>query len=506
MSPPMSIPPSRSTLVDNQPPRPRLENDFRRDSHDSDQGKAAPLPLLYPPTPLPPVILLEGRTKDKVTQRILEEEDLESLEKAKIKEIEESNGWRFTSDTAGKMYLKIQDKHKSIFIACNDFARECKEAIQSAPRADSRVDSKRKGASAPSLSILLTPEKKAQHLKRLTTLLTSKNRHAQYWTVEDLPNEWLKIDNEALCSKEDRAVLIEKVDKKKKALEKSKPGGKVEDGKSKEGHRLPINDVRRTSDDRQRERRQGPVNKFELEGVIDNGMRRSSREKLDGRAHEGRRVPEDELEKAKMISKDRTRIHDTKVDGRIKNIQQAPISGVGKEQTVVEKPRGNTRTEIDETSNEGRRVSEDEAAKTRTAIAEDSRPHGRKELDEKSKGERQVLGDEIAKKKLVPGNRPRAGHPEVDGRLKNTHRAPMNGDQRGQILVEKLKAGSKVEDDVNSNEGNILPNKRHGSAAIDEVGNRRAVAVDKSRIAKVESDWRSKDNNHLLPKKRHGSQ
>ncbi|TGO28068.1 hypothetical protein BPAE_0032g00100 [Botrytis paeoniae] len=509
MSPPTSIPPSRSTQVDKQPPRPRLENDSRRDSHDSDEGKAAPLPLLYPTPPPPPVYLLEGRKKDKFTQWILEEWDLEIQDKAKIQEIEESNGWKFTSDTAGKMYLKIQDKYTSTFIECNNFARECKKAIRSDPRADSRVDSKRKGAPAPSLSILLTPEKKTQHLKRLNTLLTSKNRHAQYWTIEDLPNEWLKIDNEALCSKEDQAVLIEKVEKKKKALEKSRPGGKVEDGKSKEGHRLPINEVR-TGDGRQREGRQGPVHKFEAEGVIVTEMQRSSREKLDGRAHEGRRVPEDELEKEKLTSKNRTEIHDTKVDWRIKNTQQAPISGVGRKQIVVEKPRGNTRTEIDERSKEGRRVSGDEVAKARTAIAENFRHNGRKEIDERSKDDgkskegRQVLGDEIGKKKMVPGDRSRIGNPEVDERLKNTHRASINGIERERIVAEKPRAGSKVEDDGNYNEDHVLSNKKHGSTARDEVGNKKTVATERSRNGTAETNREFKDDS-VLPKKRHGS-
>ncbi|KAF5867966.1 uncharacterized protein Bfra_007161 [Botrytis fragariae] len=504
MSPPISIPPSRSTQVDKQHPRPRLENDSRRDSHDSDEGKPAPLPLLYPKPPLPPVFPLEGQDKDRVTECILKERALEMREKEDIQEIEESNGWRFTSDTAGKMYLKIQDKDTSTFIKCNNFARDCKKAIRSNPRVDSRLDSKRKGALAPGLSNLLTPERKAQHLERLDTLLTSKNRYAQYWTIDDLPSEWLKIDNEVLCSKEDQVVLIKNVEKKKRALEKSKPGGKVEDGKHKERHRLSINAVKRTSDDKQREGRQEPICKFEVEGVIVTEMRRSNRERLYGRAHEGRRVLEDELEKERMTSKNRPRIHDPKVDGKTKNIQQAPINGIGRERIVIENSRGDTRTEIDERSKEGRRVSGDEVAKTKTAVAENSRHNGRKEVDGKSKLGRQVLGDEIGKKKMVPGDRSRIGNPEVDGRLKNKHRAPINGTEKEQILVEKPGAGSKVEDDGNFKEDNVLPNKRHGSAVINEVGDKKTVAIERSRNGTAETNKGLKDDS-VLPKKRHGS-
>ncbi|TGO36028.1 hypothetical protein BHYA_0137g00090 [Botrytis hyacinthi] len=504
MSPPTSIPPSRSTQVDKQPPRPRLENDSRRNSHNSDEGKTAPLPSFYPTPPLPPVILLKGDEKDKVAVCILKEREREIQEKEKIQEIEESNGWRFTSDTAGKMYLKIQEKDTSTFIECNNFARDCKKAIRSDPRADLRVDSKKKGAPAPGLSIVLTPENKAQHLKRLYALLTSKNRYAQYWTIEDIPSEWLKIDNEALCSEKDQVVIFEDVEKKKRALEKSKPGGKVEFGKHKERHRLSINDVKITSDDRQRTGHQGPVYRFGVEGMIATEMRRSSRENLDRRAHEERRVLEDELEGERMISENRPRIHDTKVDKKIKNTQQAPISGVGREQIVVEKPRGNTRTEIDERTKEGLRVSGNEVAKARTAIAENLKHNGKKGIDGKSKGERQVLGDEIAKEKLVHGDRPRVGNPEANGRLRNTRRAPMNGTEKEQTLVDKPRAGSKIKDDVNSNENNVLPDKRHGSAAIDEIGDKKTVAIERSRNGTAETNKGSKDDS-VLPKKRHGS-
>ncbi|KAF7885607.1 uncharacterized protein EAF02_004116 [Botrytis sinoallii] len=501
---PASIPPSRSTQVGKQPSRARLEIDFPRESQDSDEGKSAPLLLLYPP-----VYVLKGPKKDKVTKSILEEQELENRKKKDIQEIEETNGWRFTSDTAGKMYLKIQDKDTSTFINCNNFARECIKAIQSDPRADSRVDSKRKGAPAPSLSVLLTPENKAEHRKRLDRLLMSKNKHAQYWTIEDLPSEWLKIDNEALCSEKDQAALRRDVEKKKKALEKSKPGGKVE-GKHQEGHRLSINAVKRTSDDRQRDGHQGPIFKFEVEGMITTETRRSSREKLGGRAHEERPVLEDELEKERMTCKNRSRIHDTKVDEKIKNTQQAPIRGVGREQIVFEKPRGNTRTEIDERTKEGRRVLGNEIAKARTAIAENLKYNGRKEIDErpndvaKSKGGRQELGDEMAKQKLVPGDRPRVGNPEVNGRLKKTHRAPTNGTEKEQILVEEPRAGSKVKDDGNLIEDNALPNRRHGSAAIDEVGDKKTVAIERSRNGTAEINKGFKDDS-VLPKKRHGS-
>lgn len=510
MSPQTSIPPSRSTQVDKQPPRPR-QNDSRRNSHSSDEGKAAPLPSFYPTPPLPQVILLKGDEKDKIAECILKEREREIQEKEKIQEIEESNGWSFTSDTAGKMYLKIQEKDTSTFIECNNFARDCKKAIRSDPRADSRVGSKRKGAPAPGLSILLTPKNKAQHLKRLYTLMTSKNRYAQYWTIEDLPSEWLKIDNEALCSEKDQVLLFEDVEKKKRALEKLKPGGKGEFGKHKERHRLPINAVKRTSEGRQREGHQGPVYKFGVEGTIATEMRRSSKEKLDRKAHEGRRVLEDELEGERMTSKNRPRIHDTKADEKIGNTQQAQISEVGREQIVVEKPRGNTRTEIDERTKEGRRVSGIEVAKTRTAVAENLRHNGKKGIDDKSKddakskGERPVQGDEIAKEKLVPGDRPRVDNPEANGRLRNTHRAPINEIEKEQILVEKSRAGSKVKDDSNFNEDNVLPDKRHGSAAINKVGDKKIVAMERSRNGKAETDGRSKDNS-LPSKKRHGNQ
>ncbi|TGO17727.1 hypothetical protein BTUL_0015g00630 [Botrytis tulipae] len=504
MPPPTSIPPSRSTQVDEQPPRPRPENDSRRDSNKSDEGKAAPLPSVYPTPPLPPVILLKGDEKDKIAEYILKEREREIQEKEKIQEIEESNGWRFTSDTAGKMYLKIQEKDTSTFIECNNFARECKKAIRSDPRADSRVDSKRKGAPAPGLSILLTSETKAEHRKRLYTLLTSKNRYAQYWTIEDLPSEWLKIDNEALYSEKDQMVLFEDVEKKKRALEKSKPGGKVELGRHKGRHRLPMNDVKRTSDDRQREGHQGPVNKFGVEGMIATEMRRSSRENIDRGAHGERRMLEYELEGERITSKNRARIHDTKVDKKIKNTQQAPTSRAGREQVVVEKPRGHTRTEIDERTKEGLRVSGNEVAKTRTAVAENLRHNGKKGIDEKSKGERQVLGDEIAKEKLVPSDRPRVGNPEANGRLRNTHRAPINETEKEQTLVEKPRVGSKVKDDGNSNEDNVLPDKRYGSTAIDEVGDKKTVAIERSRNGTAETNKGSKDDS-VLPKKRHVS-
>ncbi|KAF7959533.1 hypothetical protein EAE96_001149 [Botrytis aclada] len=504
MSPPTSIPPSRSTQVDKQAPRPRLE-------HDSDDGKAAPLPSNNTTSLLPPVIKLEGKKRTVAIQWILKEQELEMQEKVKIQEAEKSNGWKFTSEAAGKMYLKLQENNISTFIDCHNFARDCKKAIRSDPRADPRVDIRRKGASAPRLSILLTPEKKAQHLRRLDTLLTSKNKYAQYWTVEDLPSEWLKIDNEALFSKEEQALLIKETEKKKKALEKSKPGGKVEDGKCKEGHRLPINAVKKPNDDRQIEGRQGPIYKLEVEGVVVTKMRRSSREKLDGRAHEGRQVLEDELKKERTTSKNGPRIHDTKVEGKIKDIQQAPINDDGREHIVVENPKGNTRTETDQRFKEGHQVPGDEVVKTRTAVAEKFKHNGRKEINErskndtKSKGGCQMLGDDIAKKDLVPGDRPRVGNPEVDGKLKNTYRAPINGTEKEQVLIEKPRAGSKVEDDGNFNEDNVLPKKRHGSATMGEAENKRAMPVDKSRNIKLENDGKPIDNS-LPPKKKHGSQ
>ncbi|TGO63495.1 hypothetical protein BOTNAR_0099g00220 [Botryotinia narcissicola] len=477
-----SIPPSRSTQVDKQPPRPRPVNDSRRDSHNSNEGKAAPFPSVYPTHPLPPVILLKGDEKDKIAECILKEREREIQEKEKIQEIEESNGWKFTSHTAGKMYLKIQEKDTSTFIECNNFARECKKAIRSDPRADSRVDSKRKGAPAPDLSILFTSETKAEHRKRLYTLLTTKNRYAQYWTIEDLPSEWLKIDNEALYSEKDQMSLLQDVEKKKRALEKSKPGGKVELGRHKERHRLSINDVKITSDDSQILGHQGPVYIFGVEGMIATEMRRSSRENLDRGAHGERRMLEDELEGETF--KNKPRIHDTKVDKKIKNTQQAPTSGAGREQVVVEKPRGNTRTEVDERTKEGLRVPGNEVAKTRTAVAENLRHNGKKGFDEKSKGERQVLGDEIAKEKLVP--------------------TPINETEKEQTLVEKPRVGSKVKDDGNFNEDNVLPDKRYGSAAIDAVGDKKAVAIERSRNGTAETNKGAKDDS-ALPKKRHGS-
>ncbi|TEY71502.1 hypothetical protein BOTCAL_0092g00180 [Botryotinia calthae] len=462
MSRPTSIPPSRSTQVDRQTPRPRLEND----SHDSDEGKAALQPSLYHTPPPPTVIKLKGEIKDMVTQSILKEQELETQEKAKIQEVEESNVWKFTSNTAGKMYLKLQDKDTRTFIDCNNFARDCEKAIRSDPRANSRANSMRKEAPAPSLSVLLTPGKKAQHLKRLDTLLTSKNRYAKYWTIEDLPSEWLKIDNEALCSKEEQALLIKEVEKKKKALEKTKTGGKVKDGKPK-GHELPIHEVRRPSDDRQREGRQGPIHRDEVKGGTFNGIRRSSREKLDGRAHEERQLL-GELENEGTASKNRPRIHNTKVNGKIKTAEQASISGDERDRIVVEEPRRNARTEIDERSKEVRRVPV-----------------------------------EVGNKKMVLGDRSRIGNAEVDGRIKKTHRAPTNGAEMEQVAVEKPRAGIKVEDDSNFSEDQVLSKKRHGSAAIDEVGNTKKVATERSRNATAETNREVKDDS-VPPKKRHG--
>ncbi|KAK6604156.1 hypothetical protein H4I95_06059 [Botrytis cinerea] len=433
MSRPSSIPPSRSTQVDRQTPRPRLEND----SHDSGEGKAAPQPPLYHTPPPPIVIKLEGEIKDMVTQSILKEQELEMQEKAKIQEVEESSGWKFTSSTAGKMYLKLQDKDTRTFIDCNNFARDCEKAIRSDPRANSRVNSMRKEAPAPSLNVLLTPGKKAQHLKRLDTLLTSKNRS---------PSEWLKIGNEALFSKEEQALLIKDAEKKKKALEKTKTGGKVKDGKSK-GHELPIREVRRPSDDRQREDRQGPIHRGEVKGVTSDGMRRSSREKLDGREHEERQLL-----------------------GRWKN--QNCRASIDKwderDRIIVEEQRRNTRTEIDERSKEVRRVPV-----------------------------------EVGNKKMVLGDRSRIGNAEVDGRLKKTHRAPINGTEREQVAVEKPRAGSKVEDDSNYGEDQMLSKNRHGSAAIDDAGNTKKVATERSRNAPAETNREVKDDS-VPPKKRHG--
>lgn len=193
-------PPSQSTQPDKQAHL-KAEYDYRSDGHDSNEGK-------------PAVILLEGRQKDLVTQRILEEQELESLEKAKIKQLEE-NGWKFTSDTAGKMCLKIQDKDMSTFIECNKFARDYKKAI----RADPRADMRKKSAPAFSPHSLLTPDKKAQHLKRLVGLLASKNKYAQYWSIRDFPDEWFKIDNAILCSKDEQEVLLREAEKKKKTAE-----------------------------------------------------------------------------------------------------------------------------------------------------------------------------------------------------------------------------------------------------------------------------------------------
>lgn len=462
MSRPSSIPPSRSTQVDRQTPRPRLEND----SHDSGEGKAAPQPPLYHTPPPPIVIKLEGEIKDMVTQSILKEQELEMQEKAKIQEVEESSGWKFTSSTAGKMYLKLQDKDTRTFVDCNNFARDCEKAIRSDPRANSRVNSMRKEAPAPSLNVLLTPGKKAQHLKRLDTLLTSKNRYAKYWTIEDLPSEWLKIGNEALFSKEEQALLIKDAEKKKKALEKTKTGGKVKDGKSK-GHELPIREVRRPSDDRQREDRQGPIHRGEVKGVTSDGMRRSSREKLDGREHEERQLL-GELEKEGATSKNRPRIHNTKVGGKIKTAEQASISGDERDRIIVEEQRRNTRTEIDERSKEVRRVPV-----------------------------------EVGNRKMVLGDRSRIGNAEVDGRLKKTHRAPINGTEREQVAVEKPRAGSKVEDDSNYGEDQMLSKNRHGSAAIDDARNTKKVATERSRNATAETNREVKDDS-VLPKKRHG--
>ncbi|KAJ8058963.1 hypothetical protein OCU04_011947 [Sclerotinia nivalis] len=333
------VPPSQFTQPDKQPHL-KAEYDYRPDGHDSSEGKAA-------------VILLEGRQKDLVTQRILEEQDLESMEKAKIKELEEENGWKFTSDTAGKMCLKIQDKDINTFIECNNFARDYKKAI----RADPRADMRKKGAPAFSPHALLTPDKKAQHLKRLVVLLASKNKYAQYWSIRDLPDEWFKIDNAVLCSKEEQEVMLREAEKKKKVLDKSN-NSKVEVG-GKSERRAPIDGI---------EKKRKPVmdkpknSKVETEGKLKDERRvqideaekkKKALEKLrngnvegDGKSKDPRRVPRDEVQRKKKSVVENLRNGKVEVDGFIPREHRLPINEVERKKKIGEKSK-NGKLEID---------------------------------------------------------------------------------------------------------------------------------------------------------------
>lgn len=208
--PTLSTPPHRAAQPKKQAD-PKKDHDSRRGSHDSNEEKSS-------------IILLTGQQKDAVTQLILKEQEMESLEKSKVKELEE-NGYKFASDTARKMCLKIQDNDLSLFIECNDFARECKRLT--------RTDLRKKGGPNPDINTFLTSDRKAQHFHRLVALLSSKNRYAQYWSIEDLPDEWFNIDNVILCTKKEQERLVKDVEKKKNSLEKPKNGKLGQEGKYK---------------------------------------------------------------------------------------------------------------------------------------------------------------------------------------------------------------------------------------------------------------------------------
>ncbi|KAF7877138.1 hypothetical protein EAF04_000824 [Stromatinia cepivora] len=345
------VPLSQFTQPDKQP-RSKAEHDSRLDGHDSNEGKAA-------------VILLEGRQKDLVTQRILEEQELESLEKAKIKELEEKNGWKFTSDTAGKMCLKIQDKDINTFIECNNFARDCKKAIRDDPRADMR----KKGAPAFSPHALLTPDKKAQHLKRLVVLLASRNKYAQYWSTRDLPDEWFKIDNTVLCSKEEQGVLLKEVEKKKKALDKSN----------------------------------------------------SSKVEVGGKSEE-RRALIDGIEKKRQPAVDKPKNSDVETDGKLKDERRVQIDEAEKKKKALEKSR-NGNVEGDGKSKDQRRVLVGEVERKKKIVVENSR-NGKVEVDGPTpRGQHRVPINDVEKKRKI-GEKSKNGKLEIDGKLRDDNMLP----------------------------------------------------------------------------------
>ncbi|ESZ93874.1 hypothetical protein SBOR_5732 [Sclerotinia borealis F-4128] len=383
--------PNRSSQTEKQP-HSKSDHDSRRGSHASNEGKAA-------------VILLEGRQKDMVTQLILEEQE----EGAEIKALEDKKGWKFTSTTAGKMFLRIQDKDTKTFIECNDFARDCEKAI--------RTDPRKKGAHVLSLATLLTPDKKAQHLKRLIALLSSKNKYAQYWTVGDLPDEWFKIDDAVLCSKEEQGVLLKEVDKKKKILEKSKSSKVEVDGKSKE-RRVLIDTI---------ERKKKSHEKSKIGKVT-----------VDEKSKDESRVLIDTLEKKMKVFKKLTG-GKVEVDGNFKEEPRGLIDEVEKKKKIFEKSTS-----------------------------------GKVEGDGKSKEEQQVLIDEVEEKrkifekstsKVEVGGKSKDGNVQTKRVLEKWASSKVEIDEQSKkrrVLIDEVEKRKKVLVDGKSKIENVQAKKRHG--------------------------------------------
>ncbi|CAD6446004.1 b98c34a3-a676-4208-a340-23008f5c0f81-CDS [Sclerotinia trifoliorum] len=383
-------PPSQSTQPDIQAHL-KAEYDYRPYGHGSNEDKVA-------------VILLEGRQKDLVTQRILEEQELESLEKAKVKQLEEENGWKFTSDTAGKMCLKVQDKDINTLIECNNFVRDYKKAT----RADPRADMRKKGAPAFSSHALLTTDKKAQHLKRLAVLLASKNKYAQYWSIRDLPDEWFKIDNAILCSKEEQEVLLREAEKKKKVLDKSNVS-KVEVGWKSE-----------------------------------------------------RRAPVDGIEKKGKPVVDKPKNNKVEIDGKLRDEHLAQIDEPEKKKKAPERSR-NANVESDGKSKDPRRVPIDDEVKRKKRSPFGSSRNGKVEVDGPTPRQQHRLPVNEVDKQRKGGEKLKNGKGEVDGATpRQQHRLQMNEAEEKKTGGEKSK-NCKPEIDGKFRDDNMLSKKRHGS-------------------------------------------
>lgn len=424
MSRPQSAPPNRSAHADKHSHSNR-DHESHRNSDDSDEDK-------------PSIILLEGRQKEILTQRILQEQELELLEKAKIKELKEKDGYKFTSDVAEKAYLKVQQKDTNTFMECNNFARDCKEAIRSDPRTDSRADPRKKGGSVSSLNALLTPEKKAQHFKRLATLLTSLNKYAQYWSIEDFPDEWFKIDNAVLCSKEEQGVLVKEAEKKRKVLEKSKNGGKVEvEVKSKGRRPVSMHEIEKKKNIPQKQ----VISKAEVEGK-----------------HGGeRRAPTDEAERKKKIVVEKPRTGKTEANGKPKE-GKFSIAENEKTKKTPEKPKDG-KVEVDEKPKEQRRVRIDEPGPNQKAPEKSK--IGRLDVDGRPKEQHGVQVDEAEKKKRNT-EKSKISKGEVDVGPKDQHNTQIDEVEKKRNTPEKPKTG-KGEVDGKPKIDNAQAKKRHGS-------------------------------------------